>query len=153
MDLSPRQAVPTASGSGRRRKLGPVIVLAVVLVVAGGLVFQFLRNATVYFCNADEVGVRDDCSGEQRFRLQGTVAAGSVVSDGDQLAFAVSYGDATIPVDFIGAPPELFEEGIPVVVEGVYDGAEFDGDRILVKHSEEYVEDNPDRVTTSIPGA
>lgn len=148
MDLSPREAVPTAAR--QRRQLGPIIAVACVLVIAGVLVFQFLRNATVYFCNADEVGVRSDCSGEQRFRLQGTVTAGSVVSDGDQLAFTVSYGGATVPVDFTGAPPELFAEGIPVVVEGTYDGNEFDGDRILVKHSEKYVEENPDRVTTSV---
>lgn len=95
----------------------------------------------------------DDCSGEQRFRLQGTVAAGSVVSDGDQLAFAVSYGDATIPVDFIGAPPELFEEGIPVVVEGVLRRCRVRRGSHLVKPGGECVEDNPDRVTTSIPGA
>jgi cytochrome c-type biogenesis protein CcmE len=151
VDLTPRQAVPTAGRN--KRKIGPVVVLAVVLVISGVLVFQFLRNATVYFCNADEVGVRQGCSGDQRFRLQGTVAAGSVKPDGDRLSFSVSYGGATVPVDFTGAPPELFAEGIPVVVEGTYDGSEFDGDNILVKHSEIYVEENPDRVTTSVVGA
>ena len=49
-----------------------------------------------------------------------------------------------------GDPPNLFEIGIPVVLEGRWQGEGpacfFDSDRILVKHSEEYEADNEDRL-------
>ena len=46
-----------------------------------------------------------------------------------------------------GDPPELFQPGIPVVLEGRFAGRRrFDSDRILVKHAETYVADNPERV-------
>jgi cytochrome c-type biogenesis protein CcmE len=112
------------------------------------VLFQGLTNATVYFCNADEVGVKGGCDPGQRFRLQGTVMAGSVQQDGDVVErFTVSYGRATVPVSYNGQPGGIFREGIPVVVEGRMgtDGT-FAGDRVLVKHTEQYVEENPARV-------
>ncbi len=142
-DLSPRIVPPAPTG--KRRKLGPPLFLSGVLVVAAIVIFQFLSNATVFFCNADEVGHRSDCSGAKRFRLQGTVVTGSIVQ-GTPLRFAVSYNGTTIPVTYDGQPGGIFKEDIPVVVEGRMDGPAFAGDRILVKHSEKYQETNPDRV-------
>ena len=45
MDLSPREAVPTAVGRKRKRPWLAMGVLAVVLVGGGVLVFQFLTKA------------------------------------------------------------------------------------------------------------
>ena len=59
-------------GLGRGRRAGLVLAGSAVLL------FQGLSNATVYFCNADEVGRRGDCTRGQRFRLQGTVDQGSI---------------------------------------------------------------------------
>ena len=41
--------------------------------------------------------------------------------------------------------------GIPAVVEGRMQGTTFAGDRILVKHTEQYIEENPDRVPEGAP--
>ena len=43
-----------------------------------------------------------------------------------------------VPVHATAAPPQMFREGIGVVVEGVYDGRVFTADRVIVKHSNEY---------------
>ena len=134
----------------------------------GVILYQGLANATLYFCNADEVGHRSECTGDKRFRLQGTVDHGSVAEDGATLHFTVSYNGATIPVTYQGEPGGIFQEGIPVVVEGRMQGggsgdgrevgggegaggAVFAGDRILVKHTEQYIEENPDRVPEGAP--
>ena len=45
-----------------------------------------------------------------------------------------------------GDPPELFQPGIPVVLEGRWQGDAFASDRIMVKHTSEYRAENPDRV-------
>jgi cytochrome c-type biogenesis protein CcmE len=42
----------------------------------------------------------------------------------------------------------MFKPGIPVVLEGRFDGDTFASDRIMVKHSEDYVAKHPSRVTT-----
>jgi len=39
---------------------------------------------------------------------------------------------------------------MPVVLEGKFEGDGFASDRILVKHSETYVADHPERVTTTV---
>ncbi len=161
LDLTPRSAGRAAgTGGGKRRhNLGVGVVLAVLLAAAAFVVFKGLSQASVYFCNADEVGVRDACRGSARFRLQGTVDAGSVRRDDGRITeFTVSYGGATVPVRYQGAEPtDMFQEGIPVVVEGRLAHADdptdttFAGDRILVKHSEQYRAENPDRVPEGAP--
>ena len=45
-----------------------------------------------------------------------------------------------------GGPPELFKPGIPVVLEGRWQGDTYASDRIMVKHTEEYRAENPERV-------
>ena len=143
-DLSPRAVTITP---GRKRKIVPSLVLAGVLIAGGFVVFQFLSASTVFFCNADEVGVKPDCSGPNHLRLQGTVDTGSINRTGAGLAFDVSYAGSIIPVKYTGGDPGgVFCEGVPVVVEGIYRSGTFQGDRILVKHTEQYKAANPNRV-------
>lgn len=131
----------------RKPKVVPSLVLAGVLLAGGFIIFQFLSASTIFFCNADEVGVKPDCSGPNHLRLQGTVDAGSVNRAGAGLVFGVTYGGTTIPVSYSGGDPGgVFCEGVPVVVEGIYRSGTFQGDRILVKHTEQYKASNPGRV-------
>ena len=143
VDLTPRATGPIVAP--RRRKLAAPALLALVLVAAGFVVWQFLSNATMFFCNADEVGHRSECSGSKRFRLQGAVVTGSVVH-GPPTTFTVAYNGTSIPVSLDSEPNGIFRENIPVVVEGHMVGATFLADRLLVKHDPKYVEKNPDRV-------
>jgi len=60
--------------------------------------------------------------------------------------FDVAHDDVTVAVAHQGDPPELFQPGIPVVLEGHWDGDTFASDRILVRHSSEYEAENGDRL-------
>jgi cytochrome c-type biogenesis protein CcmE len=148
IDLTPRQAPPVGGGSADRGKrvalLGTMGVLVVALVF---MAYQGLNNATVFFRNVDEAVAQRDQLGDQRFRLQGSVVEGSLEADGSSVRFAVEYGGVQTDVVHAGDPPELFQPDIPVVLEGTWsqDGDWFASDRILVKHSEDYEADNPDR--------
>jgi cytochrome c-type biogenesis protein CcmE len=155
VDLTPRTQTELGGDDGgspaparrKGRRWLPAAVVGALLVGGAVVLFQGLTNATVYFCNADEVGVRSGCEPDERFRLQGSVVAGSIVQEGDVVEeFLVAYNGAEVPVRYTGDPAGIFQEGIPVVVEGRMgtDGT-FAGDRILVRHTEQYVEDNPDR--------
>ena len=148
MDLTPRgPADPAASAPRPKRKWFPMVVLALVLVAGGVIVTQFLTSAVDYYCNVDEVGVRDGCNTERRIRLQGTVDEGSLGKEGNTTVFTISFNGETIPVHYDGAPGGIFKECIPVVVHGVIEDGTLQGDRVEVKHSDEYVSVNDDRIT------
>jgi cytochrome c-type biogenesis protein CcmE len=125
------------------------LVLAGVAVV----LFQFLRSASLYFCNADEVGVKSSCTEGKRFRLQGDVdGLDESLRDSGILTFGLTFNGATVPVRYEGGEPsDLFQPGRAAVVEGRLEDGTFAADRILVKHDSEYKAENPDRVPGNEP--
>jgi cytochrome c-type biogenesis protein CcmE len=158
VELTPRTAAAdeseTARGRGRR---SPWAYGALLLVTAGlgVVVWQGLTSASLYFYNADEAVEQRSELGDRRFRLQGTVLGDSIDADGDALAFTVAFDGARVDVHHDGDPPELFQAGIPVVLEGRWsDGGDvFESDAILVKHSEEYEADNGERLDEAEAGS
>ncbi len=79
-------------------------------------------------------------------RIQGTVDEGSVAQVDGATDFTISFNDATLPVHYDGEPGGIFKECIPVVVHGVIESGELQGDRVEVRHSDEYVSVNDERV-------
>lgn len=147
LDLTPRTNVDgTAVASRRKRNWLPILVLALVVVAGGVIVTQFLTSAVDYYCNVDEINVRDGCDDDRRIRLQGTVDEGSVVRSDGVTVFTISFNGASLPVRYAGEPGGIFKECIPVVVHGVIEEGALQGDRVEVKHSDEYVSVNDERV-------
>jgi cytochrome c-type biogenesis protein CcmE len=146
-DLSPRTS-PATPPSRPRRKVLPLVVIGLVLVAGGVIVTQFLRSAVDYYCNVDEIGRRSGCDADRRLRLQGIVARGSIVEQGGDTDFVIEFNDASVPVHYSGQPGGIFKECIPVVVHGRFDSGSqvFTGDLVEVKHSNEYVSVNDDRL-------
>ena len=60
--------------------------------------------------------------------------------------FTISFAGATLPVRYQGQPGGIFEECQPVVVHGELVDGTFRGDRVEVKHSNEYEAENADRL-------
>ncbi len=153
MDLSPRSAPEVRPGARKRRNWLAMLLLVLVVVAGGVVVTQFLTSAIDYYCNVDEIGVVDKCDDARRLRVQGVVDEGSLTEDGAVTEFTMSFNGASLPVRYQGDPGGIFQECIAVVVHGrLGDDGVFDGDRIEVKHSNEYSESNPDRVGTN-PGS
>ncbi len=117
----------------------PGIGLAAVL--AGTLTFGNLNDNLVYYLTPSEATTgRATASDGERFRLGGLVEAGSVVPTADGVQFTVvgATDDGTVQVEHTGAPNQLFQEGIGVVVEGEWRQDTFVSDTMIVKHDEEY---------------
>ena len=127
-----------------RRRLW-VAVLTVVIALAY-ILSQGLDNATLYFRTADEAVAQRGELGTRRFRIEGDVVSGSVSQRGQEVSFTLTSNGVEVPVRHRGDPPELFQPGIPVVMEGSFSGDVFASDRMMVKHSETYVAENPQRV-------
>lgn len=145
-DLPPVDLAPRPVRRSAKRTFPVVLALLAVLVALGFIAVKSLGDASLFFYNADEAVTHRDDLGERRFRMQGTVEEGSVQETGGTVEFVVFYGGAEVDVVHQGDPPELFQPNIPVVLEGRWDGDHFASDRIMVKHSSSYAEENPDRL-------
>ena len=129
-------------------------VLGLVAVAALGFVaFRGLGNATLFFYNADEAVANKATLGHDRFRLQGNVEDGTLERSTGTASFMVTFNQVEVPVRHRGEIPQLFQPGIPVVLEGRWEGDVFASDRMLVKHNEVYVEQNPNRVAAYDEGS
>ena len=149
MDLTPRTGDDASSTTKRKRKWAPMLIVALAIVGGGVVITQFLTSAIDYYCNVDEVGVRSGCDATRRIRVQGVVEEGSVKSVDGETRFVISFHNKSLDVVYQGDPGGVFQECIPVVVHGRLNGEKFDGDRIEVKHSNQYVEANSDRISES----
>jgi cytochrome c-type biogenesis protein CcmE len=151
LDLTPRTS-GGASAPRKRRWLAPLVV-GVLLAGAGVVMWQLLASATTYYCNADELGAKSGCEVGRRFRLLGQVDRGSIV-ESTPFRFTVSHNGHTVPVSYEGQPAGKFQACVPVLVEGRMVNGTFMGDRIIVRHSEKYVAQNPGRLQGyDAPGA
>lgn len=156
MDLSPRPSdqpdasgAVSSSGSRPKRRWLPIVVLSLLGVGGIVIVTQFLTSAIDYYCNVDEIGVREGCETTSRLRVQGTVEQNSLKKTETKTRFVMTFNEKSIEVIYSGDPGGVFQECIAVVAHGrVVDGV-FESNRIEVKHSNEYVEKNTERFETS----
>ena len=110
-----------------------VIALVVAITIAG-----LNDNLTYYLYPNEAVSQRTDFPDGERFRLAGQVVAGSLEEDGEDLVFDVTDGSATIGVVLLNTPPPLFNEEVPVLLEGYWSGETFTAESALIRHDENY---------------
>ena len=125
----------------RKQKRGLLIGTGVgILAVAAIMVAFALRDTIVFFRTPSDV-VEGKIDLDQRFRLGGLVADGSVRrGQGTKVKFSVTDTIETVPVSYNGILPDLFREGQGVVTEGKLDGnGQFIADTVLAKHDENYM--------------
>ena len=146
MDLTPREQLGTSTEARRRRKWLPMVFIGLVVVAGGVIVTQFLTSAIDYYCNVDEVGTRDGCEGDRRIRVQGIVLENSVKKTDGATTFTLVFNEKEIDIAYEGDPGGIFQECIPVVAHGRMVEGAFESDRIEVKHSNQYVEVNEERL-------
>jgi cytochrome c-type biogenesis protein CcmE len=113
--------------------IGGVIALIVALTVNG-----LNENLTYYLYPTEAVAQRADFPDGERFRLAGTVVAGSVDEGRDSTRFLVTDGGDDIQVLLVGPKPSLFAEDVPVLLEGAWLNDVFEADTALIRHDENY---------------
>jgi cytochrome c-type biogenesis protein CcmE len=136
------------------------VALGLVVLAIGFVLVRGLKSSVSYFLRADEAIARMDTLGEKRFRLQGFVSDGSVVNSDKLVTFDVEVNGAVVHVTFPKTPPELFRNNIPVVIAGQFAPNQlsraagtkplFLGDEIQIKHDENYIQKNKDRMAGAV---
>lgn len=114
---------------------------AIIVVVFGWLLFGGLEKNVVFFLTPKELLAKGPEGVNVPVRLGGQVKPGSTKWDAKtlDLRFIVTDGVKEMPVKSTGAPPQMFRDGMGVVVEGKAgtDGV-FQATNLMVKHSNEY---------------
>ena len=122
----------------RMYMLGALVVAALAL---GFVSFGNIGQNLVYYWDPTQLVAAGDKSIGATIRLGGVVKAGTLDWDPDasELKFVVSDGNEDVKVHCTSAPPQMFREGIGVVVEGTMTKNNvFTSSRLMVKHSNEY---------------
>jgi cytochrome c-type biogenesis protein CcmE len=120
-----------------------IIIGGVAIIVAafGYLLYGGLDQNVVYFLTPKELLAKGTKAVDVPVRLGGQVKPGSVVWNDTTLSlrFTITDGTSEVAVASKGAPPQMFRDGMGVVVEGRYraDGT-FNCTNLMVKHSNEY---------------
>lgn len=110
-----------------------------VLAVAAILVLFAMRSSIVFFYTPSDLE-KQVLAKDQRFRLGGLVADGSIKrGNGTKVRFVVTDTIKTVPVTYDGILPDLFREGQGVVTEGRLKDGVFMADSVLAKHDETYM--------------
>jgi cytochrome c-type biogenesis protein CcmE len=124
----------------RQRRATLIGTMVGVLTLATILVLFALRDAIVFFHSPSDVFEKNVAT-DQRFRLGGLVAEGSVKRGaGTSVSFAITDTLKTIPVSYEGILPDLFREGQGVIAEGkLTTMGTFAADTVLAKHDEKYM--------------
>jgi cytochrome c-type biogenesis protein CcmE len=124
--------------SRRFRLLLPLVFAAIAFaIIAYG---QIGENLVYYWGPADVQAAGPRAVGAT-IRLGGMVVPASIQREGDGsvLRFMVTDRRAQLTVRTTGVPPQMFREGIGVVVEGTMtSGGHFEGHRLMVSHDNNY---------------
>ena len=125
----------------KHRRMVVLALAAAGLAAASGLVISALDENLVFFHSPSDIAA-GSVAVDQRFRLGGLVADGSVAAEADGVAVHFDVTDTvhTIPVTYAGILPDLFREGQGVVAHGRLDAeGVFVADELLAKHDENYM--------------
>lgn len=144
--------------------------MALVVLIAAAIVWVLLRaltDSTLLIYNADQAVEQRVELADNRFRLQGSPVGNTVdVTEAGEagVGFTINFEGQLVDVVHIGAPAELFQSGVPVVLEGSWrqgitsiDGGANDGwyyvsDDMVVKHDNDYRLENEDRLKEAEEG-
>ena len=145
-----RPAVASALAVRRRRTKRRLLFVFVLLAAA--LVFllvEGLGSSLDYFDTINQALSHRAQLGTTSFRLEGNVVPGSIHSTASGADFSMCQGANVVDVVNSGSPPQLFQNGIPVVVVGHFSSdtsRQFLSNTIEVKHSSTYTAQYPGRV-------
>lgn len=107
-------------------------VKRIKFLIAGAVLFSaflylfltsFKSENLAYFLTVDEIAAKGQELSGRGLRVEGKVVPNSMKrnSKAMKLAFLIQGENSTLPVRFKGVPPDLLENGFPVIAEGKID--------------------------------
>lgn len=126
-------------GLRKRRRVQVIVIAAVSLAVATGLIGYAMQDGINFFRSPTQL-VDHIPPPDEVFRLGGLVEEGTLVrGQKGVVTFYVTDGGASVRVSFSGILPDLFDEGQGMVATGRLVDGTFQATEILAKHDENYM--------------
>jgi cytochrome c-type biogenesis protein CcmE len=123
----------------KRRRMQVIALAVVALAVATGLIGYGMRDGINFFRSPSQIAAEPPLPTEV-FRIGGLVDEGSIIrGQGLTVKFVVSDANASIPVNYTGVLPDLFNENQGMIGTGSYVNGVFEATEILAKHDENYM--------------
>ncbi len=121
------------------RKLFAVIA-ALGIAVAGFFMIRSLDSDLVYFLTTGEaLEQRADFVDGRPFKVSGLVVPGTIEDLGGGISeFSITDGASTVDVRLTRTPPPLFDDDVPVLLSGAWEGDVFVATEALIRHEEGY---------------
>ncbi len=113
-----------------------VVLLGIGLIVYASTTIAS-RNTIYYYTTSETTGI--EISKTERIKLGGFVVEGSISKNDGFTIFTITDGNKDIEIVFDGFVPDLFQENMGVILDGVLENDTFFADDMLVKHDNEYV--------------
>ncbi len=84
---------------------------------------SFQSENLAYFLTVDEIAAKGKELNGRGIRVEGKLVPNSLKRNPEamKLAFRIQGEKSTLPVQFTGVPPDLLENGFPVIAEGKID--------------------------------
>lgn len=127
---------------------GPLLAFGSIAIAGSALAFiaaSNLGNNLIYYWTPKEMLAQGERAHGPTIRLGGVVEPGSLSWNPTHTTVSFRVSDAlasnvtSVAVATDSTPPQMFREGIGVVVEGTYDkGAVFRASRLMVNHGNDY---------------
>lgn len=125
----------------KRRRMFFIGAVLVGVALSAVLALQAFRENLLYFFSPSQV-VAGEAPADRSFRLGGMVLEDSVIREPGSLtiSFVVTDFVNSVPVEYTGVLPDLFEEGQGVVTRGMLGASgRFMAEEVLAKHDENYM--------------
>ena len=113
-----------------------VVLLGIGLIIYASTIIAS-RNTIYYYTTSETTNI--EISKNERIKLGGFVVENSISKDEGFTIFTITDGNKDIEIVFDGFIPDLFQENMGVILDGVFEGDAFFADDMLVKHDNEYV--------------
>ncbi len=113
-----------------------VVLLGIGLIVYASTTIAS-RNTIYYYTTSETTEI--EISKTERIKLGGFVVEGSISKNDGFTIFTITDGNKDIEIVFDGFVPDLFQENMGVILDGVLENDTFFADDMLVKHDNEYV--------------
>ena len=113
-----------------------VVLLGIGLIIYASTIIAS-RNTIYYYTTSETTNI--EISKNERIKLGGFVVENSISKDAGFTIFMITDGNKDIEIVFDGFIPDLFQENMGVILDGVFENDAFFADDMLVKHDNEYV--------------
>ena len=108
----------------RHKKIKFTLGALLIVTAIGVLITTSISGTSKFYFTVDELAAAGGVSPGTGLKVKGNVVQGSIVrnpQDYLDVAFAIEYKNATLPVKYKGVTPDMFKDGNEVVVEGTVD--------------------------------